>query len=141
MCIPNVWCMNHDPEVYGPDADNFRPDRHLDEHGDLKDENSEGHHTYGFGLRNCVGRHVANNSLFIQIATILWTMSLEPGKDSNGNIVKPSANAENENGIATRPPLSKISVTPRFPDAEIIIQQTKDEIMEEVSANKSGEPR
>jgi hypothetical protein len=45
-----------------------------------------------------VGRHVANNSLFIVMATILWTMRLEGGKDSNGKLLVPDVDAEEENG-------------------------------------------
>jgi cytochrome P450 len=47
--------MNRDPELYGADFDSFRPDRFLDEHGDLKPVHpatkGEGHVTYGFGRR------------------------------------------------------------------------------------------
>jgi len=50
-------------------------------------------------FRVCVGRHVANNSLFIQIAIILWAMSLEPAKDSSGNPIRPNVHAEEQNGI------------------------------------------
>jgi len=43
--------INRDPEVYGEDADDFRPERHLNIDGTLKDPSGEGHFTYGFGQR------------------------------------------------------------------------------------------
>jgi hypothetical protein len=43
--------INRDPDVYGLDGDDFRPERHLDENGRLKGEINEGHATYGFGQR------------------------------------------------------------------------------------------
>jgi hypothetical protein len=43
--------MNHDPEIYGPDASEFKPERHLDSSCNIKDENDEGHFSYGFGFR------------------------------------------------------------------------------------------
>jgi len=43
--------MNHDPETYGENANEFCPNRYLDEEGNLKDPQSEGHFTYGFGPR------------------------------------------------------------------------------------------
>jgi len=47
--------MNSDPEVYGPDAHEFKPERHLNENGQLKpspvETKDEGHITYGFGRR------------------------------------------------------------------------------------------
>ena len=37
--------------------------------------------------RVCVGKHVANNSLFIDFA-MLWACNIEPGKDENGNVIR-----------------------------------------------------
>ncbi|KAK7451717.1 hypothetical protein VKT23_012396 [Stygiomarasmius scandens] len=134
IMIPNVWSINRDTEVYGMDAEDFRPERHLNADGDLVDENSEGHSTYGFGYRHCAGRHVANNSLFIQMATILWAMRLEGVKGENGNTVEPDLNAEDETGVFTRPPPFGIVAIPRFKDADALIQHSRDEVMEEFSA-------
>jgi cytochrome P450 len=39
---------------------------------------------YGFGKRNCVGKHVANNTMFIAFAVILWAMQIVPAKDEDG---------------------------------------------------------
>ncbi|KAJ3742404.1 cytochrome P450 [Lentinula detonsa] len=85
-CIPNVWSMNRDRDVYGPDADQFRPERFLQqlEKGAgyaLRQEYevNDGHCAYGFGRRlACIGRHVADNALFINICTILWALRVEP---------------------------------------------------------------
>ena len=88
VCVANVWCLNRDPEIYGPDAEHFNPARHLDESGQIArgpvDTKEEGHATYGFGRRICVGRHLANNSLFINMATILWALRIERAKGANG---------------------------------------------------------
>ncbi|KAF5368852.1 hypothetical protein D9758_002853 [Tetrapyrgos nigripes] len=89
ITVANVWSLNHDPEIYGPDADQFRPERHLDENGSLKDPKDDGHFTFGFGQRVCVGRYVANNFLFISCAMILWAMQIEPVKDAKGNSILP----------------------------------------------------
>ncbi|KAF5372156.1 hypothetical protein D9758_005102 [Tetrapyrgos nigripes] len=108
--------------------------RHLDENGQLKDGLlglSESHFTYGFGQRICVGRHVANNTLFMAAATILWTMRLEGVKDSDGNVVVPDVNSEEENGVLVRPPPFSITTTPRFRDADTFIKEARDEVVEE----------
>lgn len=90
--IANVWQLNHDTDVYGPDADVFNPARYLDKEGKLApgpaDAKEDGHFTYGFGRRVCIGRHVANNALFINMALVLWSMNLSPGKDANGKPMK-----------------------------------------------------
>ena len=88
VCIANVWHLNRDPEIYGEDAAHFNPARHLDANGDVApgppDTKEESHVTYGFGRRLCVGRHVANNSLFIDIAILLWATNIERKKDASG---------------------------------------------------------
>ena len=39
----------------------------------------------------CVGRHVANNSIFISVATMLWALTIEPQRNANGHPIIPSA--------------------------------------------------
>ncbi|KAJ3793699.1 cytochrome P450 [Lentinula aff. detonsa] len=85
ICIPNVWSMNRDRDMYGPDADQFRPERFLQQlekgaRSVLRQEYevNDGHCAYGFGRRACIGRHVADNALFINICTILWALRVEP---------------------------------------------------------------
>lgn len=89
ICIPNVWHMNHDPAIYGDNVANFDPARYLDEAGGdigsaLSDIKEEGHVTYGFGRRVCTGRYMANNSLFIQIAMLLWATNIKRKTDTSG---------------------------------------------------------
>jgi len=92
ICIANAWAMNRDPRIYGEDIDEFRPERFLDEAGALKplhpDTQQEGHASYGFGRRICVGRHVSNNSMYIDIASMLWATWIEnaPGAPMPDNV-------------------------------------------------------
>ena len=91
ICIPNAWHMNRDPEVYGVNAADFDPARHLDASGQITSKSSgtkdDGHVSYGFGRRVCVGRHVADNSIFINIAVMLWASKIERKKDASGQLV------------------------------------------------------
>ena len=93
MCMVNLWQCHHDPETYGPDAASFNPERYLDEHGKLipgpVETRGDGHSAYGFGKRICVGRHAANDSLFIDMATVLWAVRLERALDENGKEIPP----------------------------------------------------
>lgn len=92
--------MNRDPETWGPDAHEFVPERHLDADGNLApapvDTVGESHVTFGFGRRICVGRHVANNSLFLNIASILWTFNINPVKDAAGVPIVPGEESLNQ---------------------------------------------
>jgi cytochrome P450 len=91
VCISNLWHCNHDRTVFGEDADEFRPERHLDEHGELLPGPIEtyqaGHVSFGFGRRICVGKDLATESLFIDTARILWAAKLERPRDENGKEV------------------------------------------------------
>lgn len=88
ICIPNVWCMNREPEVYGQNAMHFDPGRYLDATREISPGASqEGHLTYGFGRRKCVGRHMADNSLFINIAVLLWAVKIERKVDASGQLL------------------------------------------------------
>jgi cytochrome P450 len=91
MCIANLWTCNHDRAVFGEDADEFRPERHLSEHGDLLPGPVEtyqaGHVSFGFGRRICVGKDLANESLFINTARILWAAELARPQDESGKDV------------------------------------------------------
>jgi cytochrome P450 len=90
-CIANVWQCNHDPAYYGDDAASFNPERFLDERGQLipgpAETRDDGHSTYGFGRRACVGKHAANDALFMSMATVLWAMRLERPRDESGKEV------------------------------------------------------
>ncbi|KAJ7484014.1 cytochrome P450 [Mycena galericulata] len=140
IIIANVWSLNRDRDIYGPDAHLFEPARHLDKDGQLTvvvtETKDEGHHSFGFGRRRvslqlfkreiCVGRHVANNSLFIDCANILWALSIESITDANGVPILPSADDSIDTGLVLRPPNFQCSFKPRFPDAAGIVANTKE---------------
>ena len=88
VCIANLWHCNHDRAIFGEDADEFRPERHLDENGELLpgpfETNQAGHVGFGFGRRICVGKDLATESLFIDTVRILWATKLERTRDENG---------------------------------------------------------
>ncbi|THU83172.1 cytochrome P450 [Dendrothele bispora CBS 962.96] len=134
ILISNVWSMNRDQEIYGADADQFVPERHLDSKGELKiislEIKEEGHVSYGFGRRVCIGRHVANNSLFIGAATILWSLVLKPELDIDGKPTKLEVNAESEHGVLSHPPNFGYVARPRFAESEMMLQQACDVISE-----------
>lgn len=103
LLVPNVWHLNRDPDIYGPDAAQFNPSRHLDKDGKLlpalADTKEESHVSYGFGRRICVGRHVANNSLFINISMMLWAMNIEPATDEKGEALPMNVDGCIEDGL------------------------------------------
>ena len=87
ICIPNLWHMNRDPEFFGKSTEHFDPTRHLDANGDIAPSMSDGHFSYGFGRRVCVGRHMADNSLFLSMAVLLWANKIDRKKDASGRLL------------------------------------------------------
>ena len=88
ILVANIIPCNRDPAVYGSDAHLFKPERHLDEQGRLKPAppatKDHGHVSFGFGRRNCVGQHVAEDSLFIATAVLLWAFTFSKTRDEKG---------------------------------------------------------
>ncbi|VDC01477.1 unnamed protein product [Peniophora sp. CBMAI 1063] len=120
--IPNLWEMNRDPAIYGDDAHLFNPDRFLGENGELLStlpgSKDDGHYSFGFGRRICVGKHVANNSLFIDVAVLLWAFSFVNIK---GQVL--DADGCNNEGLVMAPKHFKVDVKPRFPEALAVLSQ------------------
>ncbi|KAH9994277.1 cytochrome P450 [Russula vinacea] len=129
-CMANIWHCNHDRSVFGDDADEFKPERHLGDNDELlpgpKETNQEGHVSFGFGRRVCVGRNLANDSLFIHTARILWAATLKCVRDGNGKELPPNINAVVDVGVVSRPPLFDCAIAPRFPEVQSILADERE---------------
>ncbi|KAJ7136240.1 cytochrome P450 [Mycena filopes] len=92
--IPYIDCIvqetlrgiSLDETVY-KDATSFHPERFLPK--PLGNGEPPFTDTFGFGRRICPGRDLADNSLWIAIATILATCSISNALDSNGEKIIP----------------------------------------------------
>ncbi|KAI0030141.1 cytochrome P450 [Vararia minispora EC-137] len=122
LCLVNLIACHSDPKIYGESPERFDPVRYLDEKGQLKpppaDTKDEGHVAYGFGRRICAGRHVANDALFVAMATILWAFNLR----AEGTFDLDEYVAD---GVTITPTPFNPKFEPRFPEA---IATLKDEI-------------
>ncbi|KAI0049923.1 cytochrome P450 [Auriscalpium vulgare] len=131
ICFGNIYQCNRDPDVYGADAAHFEPARHLDAEGAVAvgpaETKEEGHVMFGFGRRICIGRHVANNALAIDIAIVLWAASLEAATDANGQVIPLDVDNYNEVGIVSRPVPFGCTISPRFPEAPILLAAEREQ--------------
>jgi len=127
MCLVNVGLCNQDPAIYGDDATQFDPSRHLNPDGTLApsppDTQDEGHVVYGFGKRMCVGRHVANDTMFIAFAVLLWASEIVPAKDESGQDIPVDVDDYLDNGMLHLPLPFSCKITPRFPEVTDILRE------------------
>ncbi|KAF9223306.1 cytochrome P450 [Gyrodon lividus] len=73
------WAISRDPVAF-PDPEKFDPQRWLDPNGQLRTDMR--FYTYGFGRRVCPGLHVANRSLYINLALLLWSFRIVERPDA-----------------------------------------------------------
>ncbi len=88
ICLQNTRVLHFD-SVFGSNTAEFDPARYLDEKGQVKtliEGREEGHVTFGYGRRVCPGRHVAEGTLVIDFAMLLWAMRFERPKGSPGEL-------------------------------------------------------
>ncbi|KAF8913320.1 cytochrome P450 [Mucidula mucida] len=75
MVIGSHWSIFRDPDVF-PNPEVFEPQRWISADGSVRKDLRD--FTFGFGRRACPGSHVANRSLFIATAMILWAFDVLP---------------------------------------------------------------
>ena len=68
-----MWHIMRDPD-YWEDANDFKPDRFLDEYGNYKRD--ERNIPFMLGKRVCIGQNVAMNSMFLFFTSILQKYEL-----------------------------------------------------------------
>ena len=54
----NPWVIHRDPQIFGDEVDEYRPERWLEDEDRLKVMNKYDF-TWGYGSRKCVGKHIA----------------------------------------------------------------------------------
>jgi cytochrome P450 len=83
----NVWAMSRDESTY-EDPELFNPDRYVPiEEGGAGEPILQG--PFGFGRRICVGKHLAQASVWIALATLIATMDISNSIGPDGNEIKP----------------------------------------------------
>lgn len=78
IVFANIWAMLHDEAVY-PDPDKFEPSRFIGEKESQQPDPRE--LAFGRGRRVCPGQHIAEASVFIQVASLLATFDIRKGFD------------------------------------------------------------
>ncbi|PPR03921.1 hypothetical protein CVT24_008106 [Panaeolus cyanescens] len=82
VVMGNAWSILHDPEAY-PNPDEFLPERFLDlKDGQLNpDVQDPSCAIFGYGRRICPGQHLAQDTIFITVASTLALFNILPPLD------------------------------------------------------------
>ncbi|KIJ14785.1 hypothetical protein PAXINDRAFT_99849 [Paxillus involutus ATCC 200175] len=113
IIMVNVWAIGHDESRY-EDPNTFNPSRFLTPEGNLNDDNI--HYIYGFGRRICPGRHLADASQWIAVASILAVFQIRKAKNEHGEDVE--IVPQFSSGLVTRPAPFKCEIVPRSVESE-----------------------
>ncbi|CAA7269797.1 unnamed protein product [Cyclocybe aegerita] len=87
ICIANTWNILHDEERYGPNVDEFIPERFLNADGTLDETRAKTDAAFGFGRRICPGENIAREFAWILFASVLSAYELVDARDKDGKLL------------------------------------------------------
>ncbi|PIL24825.1 cytochrome P450 [Ganoderma sinense ZZ0214-1] len=113
---PNIWAMSMDPNEYS-DPEAFNPERFLDTERQARDPRQ---YAFGFGRRICPGRHLAEATVFIVCASMLYVFDIKPPVDSNGAPMELEYKVTNDT-LLQHPLSYEYIIRPRSVDVEHLV--------------------
>jgi len=120
LVFSNVRGMSLDENMYS-NPTSFNPQRYLPTPVGRSEPNFS-NMSFGFGRRICIGEFVADNSLWIAIASILATCKITNAVDENGKIIIPESTLTD--GLISHPKDVQCIISPRSPSAKALIMET-----------------
>nr|BAK09388.1 cytochrome P450 [Postia placenta] len=114
--LANSWAVMHDPALY-PDPFEVKPERYLSDQGALNPDPRQ--FAFGYGRRVCPGQLLAEDTLFLLIASVLSTMNITKPIGSDGLPI--DVNVEYTSGAISHPTSVQCNVTVRSAESERLI--------------------
>ncbi|POW03668.1 hypothetical protein PSTT_10926 [Puccinia striiformis] len=99
--IGNHWSIHRDESVF-PEPEKFDLTRWLtidEESGKTVLRPDMRHFAYGFGRRRCAGVTIADRSMFINTANLLWSFDIKNKTDSEGNSIELDTMGKSQSGF------------------------------------------
>ncbi|KAJ3568659.1 hypothetical protein NP233_g5569 [Leucocoprinus birnbaumii] len=112
--------MSHDKTKY-EDPESFIPERFIDENGKLKENMRI--LAFGFGRRLCPGLHLAINTVWLTVATVLATFNIGPPYDGAGNSIKFQQVYTKADVLHMKP--YNCAIEPRSTNARKLVEETE----------------
>ncbi|KAI0350839.1 O-methylsterigmatocystin oxidoreductase [Trametes cingulata] len=122
VIVPNAWAMSQDPVAY-PEPEKFIPERFFKDGkvhvgSDCRDPEK---FQFGFGRRICPGRHFANDSLFLTVASVLHVFDIRPPLGGDGKQARVAPRIVTDYFLSYPEPF-QCRITPRSARAETLIK-------------------
>lgn len=145
--LHNVWAIHMDPKRH-PEPRRFNPDRYLGDEQSLGDAaanpdvSKRDVFTFGAGRRICPGIHVAERSLFLGMARILWAFDIMPKTDAKtGEKILPDPDRLTQ-GFVCMPEPFEADIRPRSKEKAAVVtrewEQARKECLDERLQWKMG---
>jgi cytochrome P450 len=118
MVLMNVWSVHmdakrhHNPRKYDPSRYLNNCDKSARRSALSPNPEDRDHYLFGAGRRMCPGMDLADNSLFLALARILWAFSISPALDDRGKEILPDAD-DIIAGLPAHPAPFKAVIRPR----------------------------
>lgn len=99
LIMINSWGLHYD-ESRWKDPWTYNPDRYegitalASELANASDVDKRDHYGYGAGRRICPGIHLAERTLWLAIAKLIWAFDIGPGMDEKGEVIEPDVKLE-----------------------------------------------
>ncbi|KAI0866598.1 putative cytochrome P450 [Xylaria cubensis] len=125
--LNNVYTIHGDAARY-PDPRRFDPQRYKDDNQSFfdaatnPDVSKRDHFSFGAGRRICPGIHVAERSLFLAIAKLLWAFEFRCPVDDEGNKLAPDPTKVTQGFVCGPVPFEAV-ITPRDAHRAAIIHR------------------
>ncbi|KAI9618458.1 hypothetical protein H4Q26_012279 [Puccinia striiformis f. sp. tritici PST-130] len=124
LVIGNHWSIHRDESVF-PEPEKFDLTRWLmidEESGKTVLRSDMRHFAYGFGRRKCAGVTIADRSMFINTANLLWSFDIKNKMGKDGNLIELDTMAF-EDATNSRPKPFEVDFVPRVPDLRRAIEE------------------
>jgi cytochrome P450 len=129
----NVWTIHMDPKRH-PDPRRFDPARYLNDHqtaaeaASNPDVSKRDHFLFGAGRRVCQGMHIAERSLFLAIARLLWAFDFHTAHNTDGEELTPNADELTE-GMSVQPKPFLARIVPRDNNKSVAVRAEWNKMM------------
>jgi len=129
VVVGNMWAIHMDEARY-PQSTKFNPDRFMVEGKPMRwgsgpDSKDRDHYAFGWGRRFCAGSVVAETTMFIAMARIIWGLDFQPPIDpTTGEELIPDMTDEAmfNDGIVSGPRAYSVGFRARSPAHEALIR-------------------